>query len=47
MNAMSCISGLKKQCPDSNDIDKAMRNLHGAEIALKALCSDDRIIEGQ
>ena len=47
MKAMSCIRGLRKQCPDSTDIDKSMRNLHGAETALKALCSDDRIIEGQ
>ena len=48
MKAMTCIAGLREQCPgEKASIDKSMTNLHGAESALKALCADDTIIEGR
>ncbi|XP_076447843.1 uncharacterized protein LOC143284759 [Babylonia areolata] len=45
VDAMSCIHPLKKRCPRTQAIDDSMKNLHGAETSLKALCSDDTIIE--
>lgn len=47
MHGMDCISDLKKRCPESKHgtIEEAMTNLHGAEEALKSLCSDDTNIE--
>ncbi|PVD25209.1 hypothetical protein C0Q70_15707 [Pomacea canaliculata] len=47
MDAMTCISRLKEECPESKhpQIDRSLTNLHGGRDALDDLCTDDRIIE--
>ncbi|KAK3803064.1 hypothetical protein RRG08_027986 [Elysia crispata] len=47
VDAMSCVDGVKSQCPEEKhlDIENALINLDGAKEELSGLCSDDTIIE--